>query len=298
MSTRLTLACVTLVAALVGLNFSILKFGLEHSSPIMLTAARSLVGGPVLLAFALLRGERPPRDRRDWGNIAVISFTITTVSSALLVIGTRRVPAGLASLLSSTMPLFTAVLGVMLLGTSITARAAAGLAVGFVGTITLAIPAMGGGSQLVGVVVLVLSALAWAYGTVHMKWKEIASVSPVMLVAIQLMMSAVVLLPFGLLVEGTDEVDLGWGLFWPLMYSAIPSQAFTFALLATVVRRASPTHAAASAYLAPLFGVLFGWLLRDERLGALEVLGGALIVAGVYVVVTAASTPRLDAPEP
>lgn len=298
MSTRLTLTTVTLVAALVGLNFTILKYGLEHSSPIMLTAARSLVGGPVLLAFALLRGERPPRDRRDWWNIAVVSFTITTVSSALLVIGTRRVPAGLASLLSSTMPLFTAVLGVVLLGTRISARAGAGLAVGFVGTVTLAAPAMSGDGQAIGVIVLVLSALAWAYGTVHMKWQDMTRVPPVMLVAIQLMMSAAVLLPFGLLVEGTDEVDVGWGLFWPLMYSAIPSQALTFALLATVVRRASPTQAAASAYLAPLFGVLFGWLIRHERLGVLEVLGGALIVAGVYVVVTAASVPKLPTSEP
>lgn len=298
-SARLTLATVTLVAALVGLNFTILKYGLEHASPILLTAMRSAIGGPVLLAVALLRGERPPRERRDWWNIAAVSFSITTVSSALLVVGTRRVPAGLASLLSSTMPLFTAVLGVLLLGVRIDRRALLGLAVGFAGTATLAAPAMDGRGQAVGVVVLVLSALAWAYGTVHMKWQDMTRVSPVMLVAFQLLMSAAVLLPFGLVVEGPGEVDLGWGLFWPLMYSAIPSQALTFALLATVVRRASPTHAAASAYLAPLFGVLFSWLIRGERLGAVELIGGALIVAGVYVVVTSrAPAPRPPVAEP
>ncbi|HWL43788.1 MAG TPA: EamA family transporter [Ilumatobacter sp.] len=289
MSTRLTLATVALVAALIGLNFTVLKYGLEHSSPILLTAMRSAIGGPVLLGFALLRGERPPRQRRDWVNIAVVSLSITTVSSALLVMGTRRVPAGVASLLSSTMPLFTAVLTVLLLGVGIAGRSVFGLVVGFAGTVTLAAPAMDGGSQTIGVVVLVLSAVAWAYGTVHMKWQDMTGVSPVMLVAIQLILSAVVLVPFGLLVEGADQVDPGWGLFLPLLYSAIPSQAVTFALLATVVRRASPTHAAASAYLVPLFGVLFGWLIRGEQLGVVELLGGALVVVGVYVVVTAST---------
>jgi drug/metabolite transporter (DMT)-like permease len=285
-TSRLTLATVTLVAALIGLNFTMLKYALEHSSPILLTAMRSSIAGPVLLTFALARGERLPRRAADWVNIWIVALSITTVSSALLVTGTKRVPAGLASLLSSTMPLFTALLALLLLATSITRRAAAGLAIGFAGTALLAAPAMSGPSQTAGVIALVLSALAWAYGTVHMKWQDLTRVSPVMLVAIQLILSAVMLVPFGLLVEGGDEVDPGWGLFLPLLYSAIPSQAVTFALLATVVRRASPTQAAASAYLVPLFGVLFGWLIRDERLDAAELGGGVLVIAGVYVVVT------------
>lgn len=291
MSPRLTLATIGLVAALIGLNFTVLKYGLEHSSPILLTAMRSAIGGPVLLAFALLRGERPPRRRVDWINIAIVSLSITTLSSALLVTGTRRVPAGVASLLSSTMPLFTAVLMVLLLGFGITRRSVLGLVIGFAGTVVLASPAMDGGSQTVGVVVLVLSAVAWAYGTVHMKWRDMTNVPLIMLVAIQLIMSAIVLVPVGLIVEGADRVDPGWGLFVPLLYSAIPAQAFTFAMLATVVRHASPAHAAASAYLVPVFGVLFGWLIRDERLGLVELSGGLLVIVGVYVVVTTPSAP-------
>jgi O-acetylserine/cysteine efflux transporter len=286
-SSRVTLAMVTLVAALIGLNFTMLKYALEHASPILLSGMRASIAGPVLLGFALLRGERLPRHGTDWRNIFVVGLSITTLSSGLLVTGTRRVPAGVASLLSSTMPLFTAVLTVLLLRTKITARAAAGLVVGFAGTATIAAPAMEGRSQATGVVLLVLSAMAWAYGTVHMKWQDMTRVSPVVLVAIQLLFSAALLMPFGLIVEGPGDVDPGWPLFLPLLYAAIPAQAGTFVLLATVVRHASPTQAAATAYLVPLFGVLFGWLIRDEGLGLVELAGGALVVAGVYVVATA-----------
>ena len=44
--------------------------------------------------------------------------------------------------------------------------------------------------------------------------------------------------------------------------------------------------AASTAYLIPVFGVFFGWSIRGEVLGLVEVAGGLLVVLGVYLVVT------------
>jgi drug/metabolite transporter (DMT)-like permease len=283
------LATVVLVAALIGGNFTAIKFALDHTSPMLLTAMRTVIGGTFLVTFALLRGERFPTDRTVLARIFVVGFSITTVSSALLVFGVSRVPAGFASLMSSTMPLFTAVLSVLLLHTRISRLGALGLVIGFVGTGVLASPALDGDARLVGAVSLLLSAIAWAFGTVFMKWKDLTAVSPIMLVGVQLWMSACMLVPFAILVEDVGETDWSFGLFAPLLYAAIPANAVTFSLMATVVRRATPTQAASTAYLIPLFGVLFGWLLRGERLGLAELVGGALVVGGVLVVVTAAT---------
>lgn len=292
MSSRLVLATVVLVAMLVGGNFTSLKFALDHTTPFLLTAMRTVVGGSFLVAFAYLRGERLPRRLDDLARIFVVGLSITTVSSALLVFGVNRVPAGVASLMSSTMPLFTAVLTVVLLRAGIPRLGQLGLLVGFVGTAVLASPSLSGGSAVIGIVSLLVSALAWAFGTVFMKWKDFSRVSPIMLVGVQLIMSAMMLVPFALLVEGTAETDWSIGLLVPLLYSSIPANAVTFSLMATVVRRATPTQAAASAYLIPVFGVLFGWLIRGEALGLVEALGGALVVAGVYLVVTANARAR------
>ncbi|MBT5140646.1 MAG: EamA family transporter [Acidimicrobiaceae bacterium] len=286
MSNRLVLATVFLVAILIGANFTMLKFALDHTTPMLLASLRTVVGGTFLVGFALMRGERIPRRRDDLGNIFVVSFSITTVSSALLVFGVNRVPAGVASLMSSTMPLFTAVLSALLLGAAVSRVAGVGLAVGLGGTAILASPSLSGETAAVGIISLAVSALAWAFGNVYMKWRDFSRVSAVMLVGVQLVMSAVVLVPFALLVEGTAETEWTVGLFAPLLYAAIPANAVTFALMATIVSRATPTQASATAYLIPAFGVFFGWLIRDEVLGAAEVIGGALVVAGVYVLVT------------
>ena len=288
----LVLATVVLVAALIGGNFTSLKFALDHTGPILLAAMRTVVGGSFLVSFALLRGERFPTDRAVLRRIFVVGFSITTVSSALLVFGVSRVPAGFASLMSSTMPLFTALLSLLLLHARISRLGALGLVVGFLGTGVLASPALDGDAELVGVVALLLSALAWAFGTVFMKWKDLSAVTPIMLVGVQLLMSACMLGPFALVVEGTGSTDWSLGLLLPLLYSAIPANAVTFSLIATVVRRATPTQAAATAYLVPVFGVFFGWLIRDERLGWAELAGGMLVVVGVTIVVTAANARR------
>jgi len=99
----LVLATVVLVAALIGGNFTALKFALDHTDPFLLAALRTIVGGSFLVGIALLRGERFPTDPTLLARIFVVGFSITTMSSALLVFGVSRVPAGFASLMSSTM---------------------------------------------------------------------------------------------------------------------------------------------------------------------------------------------------
>ncbi len=281
---------VVLVAMLIGGNFTALKFALDHTTPLLLAGLRTIIGGTFLLALAKFRGETFPTDRRDLLNIFIVSFSITTVSSALLVLGVSRVPAGVASLIASTMPLFTVVLAFVMLRASIGRMGLAGLVVGFAGTVALVSPSLSGSAATIGIVSLLASAFAWAFGNVWMKFRDLSAVSPIMLVGTQLYMSAAVLIPFALIVEGAAATDWSIGLFAPLLYAAIPANAITFALLATVVRRATPTQAASSAYLIPVFGVFFGWLIRDERLGLAEVIGGLLVVAGVYLLVT--STAR------
>ena len=291
MSPRAVLATIVLVAMLIGGNFTALKFALDHSTPLLIAGMRTVIGGSVLLGVAIARGEKLPTERSALSKIFVVSVSITTVSSGLLVFGVSRVPAGVASLVSSTMPLFTALLSFLLLSVAVTRRGALGLVVGLLGTGVLVSPSLGGETTAIGIGALVVSALAWAFGTVFMKWKDFGGISPMMLVGVQLAMSAAVLIPTALLIEGTTRTDWSIGLFAPLLYAAVPANALTFALIAMVAQRASPTQAAATAYLIPVFGVLFGWLIRDEVLGIAEFIGGALVIVGVFVVVNSPVAP-------
>lgn len=286
-SNKITVALVVLTALLIGLNYTVMKWALDHTTPLALAALRTTVGAPFLLAVALIRGERLPQTRQQWMAVWWISLSITTVSSGFLVLGISRLSPGLSAMLSATMPLFTALIAVLVIAEFPGRRGYFGLLIGVVGAVFLAVPAFGSGNTTLGIVFLLISSVSWAAGAVlNKRLPGALEISPLMLVALQITFSAVCLhvaVPF---VEDWSETSFTWGLTLPLLYAGIPSLAVTFYLFASVLRRAPAIQGAAVAYLTPFFGVVFSWVLVGDQLGRAEMLGGLLVIVGVAVLST------------
>lgn len=286
-SNKITVALVVLTALLIGLNYTVMKWALDHTTPLALAALRTTVGAPFLLAVALIRGERLPQTRQQWMAVWWISLSITTVSSGFLVLGISRLSPGLSAMLSATMPLFTALIAVLVIAEFPGRRGYFGLLIGVVGAVFLAVPAFGSGNTTRGIVFLLISSVSWAAGAVlNKRLPGALEISPLMLVALQITFSAVCLhvaVPF---VEDWSETSFTWGLTLPLLYAGIPSLAVTFYLFASVLRRAPAIQGAAVAYLTPFFGVVFSWVLVGDQLGRAEMLGGLLVIVGVAVLST------------
>ena len=261
-----------------------MKWALDHTTPLALAALRTTVGAPVLLAVAMARRERFPRTREQWWAVWWISLAITTVSSGFLVLGISRLSPGLAAMLSATMPLFTAMIAMLVIAELPGRRGYIGLVVGLFGAICLALPALGSGNTTLGIIFALISSVSWAIGAVlNKRLPGALAISPLMLVALQISFSAVCLhaaVPF---LEDWSDTSLNWGLILPLLYAGIPSLAVTFYLFASVLRRAPAIQGAAVAYLTPFFGVLFSWVLVGDELGRVEMVGGLLVIVGVAV---------------
>jgi len=283
-SNAITVSLVVLTALFIGLNYTIMKWALDHTTPLALAALRTTVGAPVLLAVAIARRERFPRTREQWWAVWWISLAITTVSSGFLVLGISRLSPGLAAMLSATMPLFTAIIAMLVIAELPGRRGYIGLVVGLFGAICLALPALGSGNTTLGIIFALISSVSWAIGAVlNKRLPGALAISPLMLVALQISFSAVCLhaaVPF---LEDWSDTALNWGLILPLLYAGIPSLAVTFYLFASVLRRAPAIQGAAVAYLTPFFGVLFSWVLVGDQLGRVEMVGGLLVIVGVAV---------------
>ena len=283
-SNAITVSLVVLTALFIGLNYTVMKWALDHTTPLALAALRTTVGAPVLLAVAMARRERFPRTREQWWAVWWISLAITTISSGFLVLGISRLSPGLAAMLSATMPLFTAMIAMLVIAELPGRRGYIGLVVGLFGAICLAVPALGSGNTTLGIIFALISSVSWAIGAVlNKRLPGALAISPLMLVALQISFSAVCLhaaVPF---LEDWSDTSLNWGLILPLLYAGIPSLAVTFYLFASVLRRAPAIQGAAVAYLTPFFGVLFSWVLVGDRLGRVEMVGGLLVIVGVAV---------------
>ena len=62
----ITLSLIVAIAALIGLNYSVMKAALDHTTALPLAALRTSVGAPFLLAVVLFRKEKFPRKREQW----------------------------------------------------------------------------------------------------------------------------------------------------------------------------------------------------------------------------------------
>ena len=82
-----------------------------------------------------------------------------------------------------------------------------------------------------------------------------------------------------------------WG---SIAYLGLFSTVLTYVWFARGIDRLGPTTAASYVFLVPVFGVLSGWALLDESIGASMLVGFVLIVLGVKEVQRESERLRAD----
>jgi drug/metabolite transporter (DMT)-like permease len=104
-----------------------------------------------------------------------------------------------------------------------------------------------------------------------------------MVVGLQMLVGAVALLPPAVLFE-TWRIDLGWPLTLAFVYTIlVPGLAATM-IWFVLVRRIGATRAASFHFLNPFLGVATAAAILGERVGARDLLGVAIIMAGILAV--------------
>src|SRR5947209_16070683 len=146
-----------LAAALVlwASAFAAIRAALRGFDPAALTLVRLAVASTMLGALAAFRGPRRP-GTRDGLRIACAALLLFVVYNLGLNHGERRVTAGVASLLISTAPLFTALIASFFLGERLRLTGWLGLLVSFLGVGLIA--TNGGGSLRLGTSALAILA--------------------------------------------------------------------------------------------------------------------------------------------
>ena len=79
-----------------------------------------------------------------------------------------------------------------------------------------------------------------------------------------------------------------------IAYLGLFSTVLTYIWFARGIDRIGPTASASYVFLVPIFGVLSGWVLLDESIGASMLVGFVLIVMGVREVQRESVRLRVD----
>lgn len=282
------------VAATWGLNFVVIDVGLEEVPPLLLCALRfALVAFPLVFFV-----ERPPI---PWRLIAAIGVALGVVKFGLLFTSMDiGMPAGLASVVLQAQAPFTLLLAAALLRERPSGGQLAGLATALAG-IALIAAARGGGVTAAGLILCVAAAAAWSVANLLMK--RASAAEPLALMVWISLIPPLPLLVLSLSLDGPHAVGaalagLDLRSIGAILYIAFLSTLGGFAAWSWLMRTYPAGQVASFALLVPPFGLGFSALLLDERVGPVQVLAAALVVAGVVLSTRAAQPTRSSSARP
>ncbi len=271
----------TLTATIWGINFVVIDEGLGHVPPLTFAALRfTLVALPAVLFV-----RRPVARFRD---VAVVGLLMSVGQFGLLYSALHLgMPPGLASLVLQAQVMLTVVVAALRLGERPRRPVVAGVVIGTVG---LAVVAAGrsGGTPVLALVLTLGAALSWALGNVAAR--RVGSASGLSLTVWSATVVPAPLLAASLLLDGPHAVTHG---LLHLPASALLSTAYTVVLASLVgygiwnslLARYPAAAVTPFALLVPPVGIATAWIVQGEHPGAAEVVGGALLLAGVAVTV-------------
>jgi drug/metabolite transporter (DMT)-like permease len=260
-----------------GGSFLFMDIGLDHFAPPLIAFGRIAFGAATL---ALIPAARKPVPRSEWPRIAVVGLTWMAVPFLLLAIAQQWIDTGLAGMINATTPLFTALLGALLVRALPSRVQTAGLVVGFLGVVAISLPSVEGGSNLAGVLMVLSAASLYGlafnlaaplqreHGSLPITWRA-------MLVA------AAALLPAA--IAGAFDSTFGWSSVLAVVALGVIGTGVAFVWFSTLITRIGPARAAVSIYVVPVVAVGLGALFRDERVHAAALFGTALVLAGAYM---------------
>jgi drug/metabolite transporter (DMT)-like permease len=274
-----------------------IKLGLRDLPPISFVALRFIIAVVVLLAISVGRVPLLPRDRGDFKLLAWTGVLMFAINYALLFWAELYVSSGLSAVLQATIPIFGMVFAHYIIPSEpLRAARIAGavLAIGGVAVICSRLLDFGGLLAFWGGVAIVFGAAGAAFSNVLLKARAIR-LAPAMIAAWQMIFGLVPLVVTGFLVEG-NPFHFHWTAraTFCLFYLAIPGSAFAFLLLYWLMPRMSVTNLQTISFITPPGAVLFGWLLGGESFSLWSLVGGALILAGVWMIFRKAKPAELE----
>ena len=281
-----------------GASFLFIKVIVDETSALEVTEGRIFFGA--LAVGVVLAIRRTPLRWQPslWAKVTVWSLAGIVVPFILIAWAEEHIASGTASVLNSTMPLFTALFAAaFLLEEQLTPIRLAGLAVGFVGVIVLT----GGDiydfrdSSVLSQLAVVAAAACYGGAAVYAR-SLLRREDPVVLTGGQLMIGTVLVLPLMLAVRGTPDYSLSVEAWLSLLALGVLGTGIAIIVYLWLVDNVGSVRSSLVTYIIPIVGLFLGWAVLDESIGVSTILGSALIIAGVAGVVRGQAPSRQRLP--
>jgi drug/metabolite transporter (DMT)-like permease len=268
------------LALIWGASFMFIKVAVRELDP------ATLIAGRIALAALTLAAVVPASlgTRRTWNELrryawplVVVALLNTAIPFWLLSWGETRVDSGLASIIQAAVPIFMAVFALGFFPSErITGLRLGGVLLGFVG-VALLVGAEPGG-QILGALAVVGMAVFYAIG--GLLAGRFLSETPPLVVAFGTTAIAALVTAGPGIVQAPHSVP-GWKVIGSVVVLGVVGTAIAYLLFFALISGAGAARAGLVTYLVPPVALVYGSVFLGESIGAVALVGLALILGGV-----------------
>jgi len=271
-----------------AVSWPAIKVGVANVPPIWYACFRYTIAAACLFGYLGVRREAAVPALQDWPLVAVSGVLQMAAYSALTAFALTILPAGRASVLAFSTPIWVVPVAAAWLRERISGSRLLGLALGLAGTLVIAAPSLHAGEtrELLGYGLLLAAAAAWAVSIVVVRIHRFAA-SPLALAPWQMVLAAGILLVLAIATEGAPRA-IGASAAASLAYVGPVATAFAYWAVVEAGRHVPASTMSIALMATPGLGIVISAFALGEEIGASLVAGVALIGAGIAMATRAA----------
>ena len=261
------------------------KEGVKHMPPLQLAAIRQFLGGILYIAFFLFKKAPWPKGKQ-WKTILILRILNFVLSNGLSTWGVKYISSGLGAIISALVPLWVVIIS-MFRGEKLARLSIIGLLISFSGVCVVFYDHIADFIQpdfRFGIALSLISTLTWAFGSLYTK-KKAASFNPYFGLGLQMFISSIFLFAFagatGTAVPLSSIPAISW---WAISYLVIFGSVLTFIAFIYALQHLPAHISTIYAYINPIIAVILGAIIFNEVLNAAIIIGGTIILSGLYMV--------------
>jgi drug/metabolite transporter (DMT)-like permease len=290
--TAVLYALIFLMVAFWSGNYIAGKIALREFSPLLLAGLRIGFAGVMMVPLYLWEraAGRPARSPQATNPPHIVRLLIlglfgVTLNQVFFVVGLSRTSVAHAAILIGLTPIQVLIIAGLRGQERITVRKAVGMAIALAGVAVLKAfePANGAGATWMGDFVVLLAGLCFALFTVFGK-EVTARYSTITMNTYAYVGGGVALLPLTLWEAARQPLaHVSAGAWLAAIDMALFPSVIAYLIYYHALARMTASRVSAFSYLQPVFASIMGVAILGESLGAPVIVGGAVILAGVYM---------------
>lgn len=272
------------LAALWGASFLFIRVAAPVFGPILTIEGRVSIAALALVIYLILTRKSLDFKQR-WKQYLMIGALNAAIPFTLIATSAIHLTASMSSILNALTPLFTALIVWGWMSEALSTRKWIGILVGVIGVVLLVgwstIPF--NKETIIAIGLAVLSTISYALAGVYAK-KTFAGVTPLSLAAGQQIGASILLLPFTFVNLPSSTSNFSIVPILAVLALALFCTAIAYLLYFYLIENVGPTKTLSVTFLIPVFGMIWGVLILNEKITFGMLIGFIVILGSVFLI--------------